>query len=242
MNHRHEKSFGMNSAELCVLVVDPSDELMDSVSEHLVRDGFLVRRAGDGEEALATFRAAVPDLLLLELDIARISGLDLFREIRRTSDVPTIIVTNRSAEADRVVGLELGADDYIVKPYSKRELLARVGAVMRRSRCECGLLRSSHPRDMQNAITIDRERHNAKRGNQIIQLTATEFRILDALASNVDQTLTRSQLLDIVGHDSYIYDRTLDKHVANLRRKIEVNPSHPNHVITIFGVGYRFRA
>jgi DNA-binding response OmpR family regulator len=226
-----------------VLVVDPSSELIDSISAHLGADGFEVQQAVDGESALSIFTSAPPDLVVLDLQLSKLPGLDVLREIRRVSDVPTIIVTDRASEADRIVGLELGADDFLAKPCSPRELLARIGALMRRSRCECGNVRSlqtSH--GSRDAITINRGRHQAMRGAETLHLTATEFRILDALASHPDQTLTRSQLLDLVAYDSSVFDRTLDKHIANLRKKIEVNAAHPYHLITIFGVGYRFRA
>jgi DNA-binding response OmpR family regulator len=226
-----------------VLVVDPTNDVAEAISAHLGADGFDVRRAGDGETALSIFTTTQPDLVVLDLELSRLPGLDVLREIRRTSDVPTIIVTDRASEADRIVCLELGADDFLAKPCSPRELLARISALLRRSRCECGSVRSLQTaRGSRDAITIDRGRHQAMRGSETLHLTATEFRILDALATHADQTLTRSQLLDLVAYDSSIFDRTLDKHIANLRKKIEVNAAHPYHLITIFGVGYRFRA
>jgi DNA-binding response OmpR family regulator len=228
---------------LSVLVADPAPDVIDSISAQLGADGFDIQQAVDGEEALTAFKRIQPDLVLLELQLPKVTGLDVLREIRRISDVPTIIVSDRASEADRIVGLELGADDFLAKPCSPRELLARISALLRRSRCECGNIRSLQTsRGSQDAITIDRGRHQVLRGNEILKLTATEFRILDALASHTDQTLTRSQLLDLVAHDSSIFDRTLDKHVANLRKKIEANAAHPHHLITIFGVGYRFRS
>jgi DNA-binding response OmpR family regulator len=228
---------------LTVLVVDPATDVIESISEQLCADGFKTQHAIDGEDALAVFKHSQPDLILLELQLPKVNGLDVLREIRRLSDVPTIIVSDRASEADRIVGLELGADDFVAKPCSPRELLARIGALVRRSRCECGNVRSlQSSRRSQDAITIDRGRHQVMRGNEVVKLTATEFRILDALASHADQTLTRSQVLDLVAHDSSIFDRTLDKHVANLRKKIEADAAHPHHLITIFGVGYRFRS
>jgi DNA-binding response OmpR family regulator len=225
-----------------VLVVDPTNDIVEAISSHLGTDGFDVRQARDGESALALFRSAQPDLVVLDLQLSKLPGLDVLREIRRESDVPTIIVTDRASEADRIVGLELGADDFLAKPCSARELLARISALLRRARCECGSVRSLQSLRTRDVITIDRGRHQAMRGNETLRLTATEFRILDALATHPDQTLTRSQLLDLVAYDSSIFDRTLDKHIANLRKKIEVNATHPYHLITIFGVGYRFRA
>ncbi|MGA2393474.1 MAG: response regulator transcription factor [Candidatus Lustribacter sp.] len=224
-----------------ILIVDPTSDLMESISDQLGTDGYEIQQAADGEQALLAFKLFRPDLILLETQLAKIPGLDVLREIRRISDVPTIIVTTRADEADRVVGLELGADDFLAKPCSPRELLARIAALLRRSRCECGNVRSLQAtHGTQDTITIDRGRHQVLRGDELLNLTATEFRILDALASNSDQTLTRGQLLDMVGRDSAIFDRTLDKHVANLRKKIEINASHPRHLVTIFGVGYRF--
>jgi DNA-binding response OmpR family regulator len=226
-----------------VLVADQSMDVFETITSQLIADGFDIRLALDGEQAISIFKSTKPDLVLLDLQLPKLPGLDVLREIRRISDVPTIIVTDRATEADRIVGLELGADDFLAKPCSARELLARIGALLRRSRCECGNVRSLQSSRMSHdTITIDRGRHIAMRGNDTLQLTATEFRILDALASHPDQTLTRSQLLDMVAHDSSIFDRTLDKHVANLRKKIEVNAGNPHHLITIFGVGYRFRS
>jgi DNA-binding response OmpR family regulator len=228
---------------LSVLVADPGSEVTDAVADQLGADAFDIYHALDGEDALATFKRIQPDLILLELQLPKISGLDVLREIRRISDAPTIIVSDRATEADRIVSLELGADDFLAKPCNSRELLARIGALVRRSRCECGNIRSlQSSQRAHHTITIDRGRHQVLRGNEVVKLTATEFRILDALASHADQTLTRSQLLDLVTHDSSIFDRTLDKHIANLRKKIEANASHPHHLITIFGVGYRFRS
>jgi DNA-binding response OmpR family regulator len=199
----------------CLLVIDPSPSVVDAIGEQLVADGFRVVHSVDGQQAIALLETLQPDLVLLELQLPKVPGLDVLREIRRLGDVPTIIVSDRATEADRIVGLEVGGDDFVAKPCSSRELLARIGAVLRRARCECG--------------------------NEVLPLTATEFRILDALATHPDQTLSRSELLSLVAYDSSIYDRTLDKHVANRRKKIEVNASHPAHLLTIFGVGYRFR-
>ena len=224
----------------CVLVVDNRSDVVDAISQHLVSDSYSVYCADDGEQGLQLYNELRPDLLLLELNLPVIPGLDVFREVRRISDVPIIIITDRGTEADIVVGLELGADDYIIKPFSARELLARIGAVMRRSRCDCGSVRRLASRDFQHAITIDREHHQVRRGKDVLQLTATEFRVLSALASHPGQTLSRAQLLDLVAHDADIYDRTLDKHIANLRKKIETNPAYPRHLVTIFGIGYRF--
>jgi len=228
---------------LSVLVVDPGTVVADAIADQVGADAFNVHHARDGEEALATFKRIQPDLVLLELQLPKINGLDVLRDIRRAYDTPIIIVSERASEADRIVGLELGADDFLAKPCSARELLARIGALVRRSRCECGNIRSlQSSQRIQDTITIDRAHHQVLRRNEIVKLTATEFRIIDALASHANQTLTRSQLLDLVTHDSSIFDRTLDKHVANLRKKIEANASHPHHLITIFGVGYRFRS
>jgi len=246
-NTTNEREKGMQFAanasahKPSVLVADPARDVIDAISGQLRTDGFTLHHAVDGAEALAAVKQLKPDMVLIELRLATISGLDVLREIRRISDVPTIIVSARADDADRIVALELGADDFLAKPYSPRELLARIGALARRSRCECGNIRSLRAsRGTHDAITIDRGRHQVLRGDELLNLTATEFRILDALASNSDQTLTRGQLLDMVGRDSAIFDRTLDKHVANLRKKIEINASHPRHLVTIFGVGYRF--
>jgi DNA-binding response OmpR family regulator len=237
------KETHVSARKRTVLIADPATDTFNAISGQLDADGFTMQHAVDGTTALATLKHLEPDLMVLDLQLATSSGLDLLREIRRVSDVPTIVVSDRAGETDRIVALELGADDFLGKPCSSRELLARIGALVRRSSCECGSIRSlESSRRAHDAITIDRGRHQVLRGNDIVKLTATEFRILDALASNADHTLTRSQVLDLVTHDSPVFDRTLDKHVANLRKKIERDASHPRHLITIFGVGYRFRS
>lgn len=169
---------------LTVLVVDPATDVVESISDQLHADGFKIQHAVDGEDALDVFKRSQPDLVLLELQLPKVNGLDVLREIRRLSDVPTIIVSDRAGEADRIVGLELGADDFLAKPCSPRELLARIGALVRRSRCECGNVRSLQlSRRSQDAITIDRGRHQVMRGNEVLKLTATEFRMRGARKS-----------------------------------------------------------
>lgn len=224
------------------LIVDPDRDIVEVIATYLRDDGYGVVRAYDGEEALRLFVESQPDIVLLDLTLPKGPGLEVFRRMRAESDVPVIIVTARSADTDRIVGLELGADDYVTKPFSPRELVARVGAVLRRSRCSCGATRRLRPATNNDDLEIDRNAHEARRRGRSVQLTPTEFRILDALARHSGQILTRAQLLDYVASEGETYDRTLDKHIANLRKKIEDDPSHPRYVVTVFGVGYKFSA
>lgn len=225
-----------------VLIIDGDRNVVDIVVAYLGDDGYSVVRAYDGEQGLRMASEANPDLIVLDLVLAKRNGLDVFRTIRAESDVPIVIVSGRTSETDLVVALELGADDYITKPFSPRELVARIGAVLRRSRCSCGMVRTSRTRVTAADLEIDRESYQARRNGRRVPLTPTEFRILDALARHRGQILTRAQLLDCVASDGDVFDRTLDKHIANLRKKIEDDPSRPRYVVTVFGVGYKYSA
>jgi DNA-binding response OmpR family regulator len=222
-----------------ILVADSDREIVDIVATFLQDDGYSVVRAYDGDAVLALHDETKPDLVMFELMIPKRSGLDLLRDLRRVSDVPIIVCTARASEADRIVGLELGADDYVTKPFSPRELVARMGAVLRRATCSCGAFRSARVAQTPE-IEVDREAHEARRNGRLLPLTPTEYRILEALSRNPGQILTRAQLLDAIATDGEVYDRTLDKHIANLRKKIERDSAHPRLVLTVFGIGYKF--
>jgi two-component system alkaline phosphatase synthesis response regulator PhoP len=205
--------------------------------DYLERASFRVLTAGDGVTALAAARLESPDLIVLDLMLPGMDGLDVCRTLRRESDVPIIMLTARAEEAERLVGLELGADDYITKPFSPRELVARVRTVLRRVRGSVhkqGILRAAD-------LEINLEGHRIERDGQPIKLSRIEFNLLVALAQHPGLTFTRAQLLErIHGYAFEGYDRSIDAHVKNLRRKLEPDQSEPRYIITVYGVGYKF--
>jgi DNA-binding response OmpR family regulator len=224
-----------------ILVIDDDRQIVEVLAACLKGEGYAVSRAYDGEEGLRLALDTRPDLILLDLMLPKRSGLDVVRALRPQTNVPVMILSARDSETDRTVGLELGADDYVTKPFSARELMARVGAVLRRSRCHCGAERGAQW-PVAEGIEIDRETRQVRRNGQPVALTPTEYRILDVLMRHRGQILSRAQLLEHVAAHGDVFDRTLDKHIANLRKKIEDNPSRPRHVVTVFGLGYRFPA
>lgn len=220
-----------------ILVVDDEPKIVKLARDYLEQAGFRVLPASDGNEALAVFRQSRPDLVVLDLNLPGQDGLEVCRALRRVSDVPIIMLTARVDETDRLIGLELGADDYVVKPFSPRELVARVRAVLRRVRGgvrQPGLIRAAD-------LEIDLNGHTVTRAGAYIALTRTEFNLLAILAQHPGQTLTREQLVDQLYGVTYEgFDRSIDAHVKNLRRKLEVNPLEPHYLLTVFGVGYKF--
>jgi DNA-binding response OmpR family regulator len=227
-----------------ILIVDDEPSIRDVLAVYLRDEGFLVDEAADGRAALRSAASAPPDLLLLDLNLPTVSGIEVFRRLRATSDVPVIMLTARTDEVDRVVGLELGADDYIGKPFSPREVVARVKSVLRRTRSRpyeaassAHAVRAGPPRD----IDIDRTAHEVRVRGKTVDLTPMEFRILDTLEREPGRAFTREQLLERIATDAVVvFDRTLDRHVANLRQKVEREPSRPRHILTVFGVGYKY--
>lgn len=221
-----------------ILVVDDEHKIVDLVKVYLDKAGFRVLTAADGEAALAAFRSERPHLVILDLNLPKIDGLDVCRGLRRESDVPIIMLTARDEEMDRLIGLELGADDYVTKPFSPRELVARVKAVLRRAAPDSG-------RDgeiVAGDLAIDPARYEVRRGTSVLDLTATEFKLLYALASSPGRVFSRLQLLDRVQGDAFEgYERTIDAHIKNLRQKIEPEPQKPRYILTVFGVGYKFQ-
>ncbi|OQY17967.1 MAG: DNA-binding response regulator [Anaerolineaceae bacterium 4572_32.2] len=220
-----------------ILVVDDEPKIARLAQDYLERGGFRVVTAADGITALAAARHDRPDLVVLDLNLPGLDGLDLCRALRRESAVPIIMLTARVEETDRLIGLELGADDYITKPFSPRELVARVRAVLRRVRGgvhQPGLVRVGD-------LEIDLQGHSVSRAGEPIRLTRTEFNLLAVLAQHPGQTFTRAQLLDRLHGVAYDgYDRSIDAHIKNLRHKVEINPSEPRYVLTVYGVGYKF--
>ncbi len=220
-----------------ILVVDDERGIVKLARDYLEQGGYRVITAADGGTALAVARHERPDLVVLDLNLPGLDGLDVCRVLRRDSDVPVIMLTARVDEADRLIGLELGADDYITKPFSPRELVARVRAVLRRVRGgvhQPGLVRAGD-------LEIDLKGHRVTRKGEPIGLSRTEFNLLATLAQHPGQTFTRAQLLDRLHGVAYEgYDRSIDAHVKNLRRKLEPDSTEPRYVLTVYGIGYKF--
>jgi two-component system, OmpR family, alkaline phosphatase synthesis response regulator PhoP len=220
-----------------ILVVDDEARIVKLVRDYLERAGLNVLSARDGETALAVARREQPDLIILDLMLPGVDGLDVCRRLRQESGVPIIMLTARVEEADRVVGLELGADDYVTKPFSPRELVARVRATLRRAEGQVGPATVIRAAD----VELDTAALAATVGGQPVDLTATEFHLLAALARQPGRIFSREQLLEAVHGVAFDgYDRSIDSHVKNIRRKIEPDPHRPRYIQTVYGVGYRF--
>jgi two-component system alkaline phosphatase synthesis response regulator PhoP len=223
-----------------ILVVDDEPGIVAIARDYLERAGFRVIVAGDGPSALRLARAERPSLLVLDLMLPGMDGLDVARALRQdpaTHTLPIIMLTARVEETDRLIGLELGADDYITKPFSPRELVARVRAVLRRAEGEHDIATVRRAGD----LVIDFQRRSVRHDGEPIELTATEFDLLAILAREPGRPFTRTQLLELAYDVSYAgFDRTVDAHIKNLRRKIEPDPRNPRYVLTIYGVGYKF--
>jgi DNA-binding response OmpR family regulator len=220
-----------------ILIVDDEERIVQTVKAYLDQEGFKTYTASDGEAALRAFEEKGPDLIVLDLMLPRLSGIEVTKKIRATSNVPIIMLTAKASEADRVVGLELGADDYVVKPFSPRELVARVRAVLRRIEGDTG----TAERIVSGGLDIDLKTREVKVNGVEIELTPTEFDLLAFLAHHPGQVFTRLQLLrEVQGYTYDAFARTIDTHVKNLRRKIEEDPKEPHYLLTVHGVGYRF--
>jgi DNA-binding response OmpR family regulator len=221
-----------------ILVVDDEPKILKTVRAYLENAGFRVVTAGDGQMALTIYRHEKPALVVLDLGLPGMDGLDVARTLRRDSNVPIIMLTARVDEADKLIGLELGSDDYVTKPFSPRELVARVRAVLRRTGGE----REEAPVPIvAGDVAIDMERRQVTVSGQPVELTPTEFDLLVVLARHPGRVFTRLELLDRVqGYAFEGYERTVDAHVKNLRQKIEPDPKQPRYLLTVYGVGYRF--
>ena len=220
-------------------MVEDEPKILEVVRDYLADAGFSVTTATDGPSALNHARATSPDLVVLDLGLPGLDGLDVARELQRRSSVPIIMLTARGDEVDRVLGLELGADDYLVKPFSPRELVARVRAVLRRT--ENRPATDGRSPFSAAGIDVDPGRRSVVVAGRPADLTATEFDLLAHLARQPGRVFTRSQLLDVIhGVAVESYERAIDAHVKNIRRKIEPDPHRPRYVVTVHGVGYRF--
>jgi DNA-binding response OmpR family regulator len=220
-----------------ILVVDDEMKIARLVKDYLSEAGFDVALASTGPAAVAAVRSDRPDLVVLDLGLPGMDGYDVTRAIRGGgSSIPIIMLTARSEETDRIVGLELGADDYVVKPFSPRELVARVKAVLRRTGGEVGTetIRAGD-------LVISLPHRTVERAGERIELTTSEFELLRVLASSPGRVFTRGQLLDAIRGVSFeSYERAIDAHIKNLRKKLEPDPRHPTYVLTVYGVGYKF--
>jgi two-component system alkaline phosphatase synthesis response regulator PhoP len=221
-----------------ILVVDDERKIVELVRLYLEKDGYRVLVATDGLDGLELARQKRPDLILLDLMLPGMDGLDICRILQAESDVPIIMLTARTTDEDKLIGLELGADDYVTKPFNPREVVARVRAVLRR----VGKEAARGPTEMRFAgLVIDRRRREVRVRGEVANLTPTEFRLLEVLAGEPGRAFTRLELLDrVFGFDFEGFERTVDVHVKNLRKKIEPDPRRPTYVQTVYGVGYKF--
>jgi DNA-binding response OmpR family regulator len=218
-----------------VLVADDDEDILDLVTFRLEHSGYAVIQARDGEEALERAMNELPDLAVLDVMMPKVDGLDVCRVLRADDEVPIIMLTARSTEDDLLLGLDLGADDYLTKPYNPRELVARVRTVLRRtrSRAEGEVYRVGE-------LEIDPIRHEIRLAGRLVDVTPAEFKILACLAASPGRAFSRQQLLEhAFGFDHYVFDRTIDVHVMNLRKKIEPSPAAPAYLKTVYGVGYK---
>jgi DNA-binding response OmpR family regulator len=219
-----------------VLVVDDDVKTVELVRLYLDRDGYQVLTAYDGVEALRLARENYPDLIVLDLMLPDIDGLEVCRTLRHASDVPIIMLTARTTDQDKLTGLDLGADDYVTKPFSPKELAARVRAVLRRLPGERG------PEEIKNGeLSMNFTKHEAWLAGRPLNLTSVEFKLLGVLAKEPGRVFSRANLIEeALGYDFEGFDRTIDVHILNLRRKLEPDPNHPRYIKTVYGVGYKF--
>ena len=223
-------------ADKKVLVVDDDVKTVELVKLYLDRDGYQVLTAYNGVEALRVAREGYPDLIVLDLMLPDIDGLEICRTLRRESDIPIIMLTARTTDRDKLAGLDLGADDYVTKPFSPKELAARVRAVLRRLPGERG------PEEIKaGKLSMNFATHEARFGDRPLNLTTVEFNLLGILAKEPGRVHSRTSLIEeALGYDFEGFDRTIDVHILNLRRKVEPDPSHPRYIKTVYGIGYKF--
>jgi DNA-binding response OmpR family regulator len=228
--------FSYNQNMTTVLIIEDENELVKVLRAYLEQAGYAVLSAGRGDNGLALWEKRQPDLVLLDLNLPGMNGLDVARAIRKQAETPIIMVTARVDEVDRLIGLELGADDYIIKPYSPREVVARVRTVLRRAGSAQVTFRLLRVADLE----IDLDAHSVLRAGERIEPTPTEFSLLATLAAQPGRVFSRLQLLEASQGTAYEgYERTIDAHIKNLRAKLERNPKEPEYIETVFGVGYR---
>jgi len=220
-----------------VLIVDDDVKLVRLLQTYFEKEGYITYSANDGLDALQVVRERKPDIIVLDLMLPGLDGLNVCRRIRKDNDIPIIMLTARDEESDRLVGLEIGADDYVSKPFSPKEVVARAKAILRR--VNKGIVRSE-PIKVGN-LSIDLERHLVTNGGQIVDVTPTEFKIIELLAANTGKVYSRLQIAEqIQGYSFEGYERSMDAHIKNLRRKIEINSKEPQYIQTVYGIGYKF--
>lgn len=223
-----------------ILAVDDEPKILEMVRSYLINEGFKVLTAASGPEAIEIVDREHPDLIVLDLMMPGMTGFDVFHEVKRRGSTPVIMLTAKADEVDKLVGLEMGADDYLTKPFSLRELAARIRAVLRRTHPEAG--------NGQDVLTfgdlsIDLVKYEVRVGGELITLTPTEYKLLTTMARNPNRVFTRLQLLDAALGTAYEgYERSIDTHISNLRRKLERDASGSKYIVTVFGLGYRFNA
>ena len=232
--------FLIGTIRMKVLVVDDENPIVEVICYNLRKEGFIACSASDAETCIEAVKTQQPDLIILDVMLPAANGFDVCRALRRHSNVPIIMLTAKAEETDRIVGLELGADDYITKPFSIRELMSRVKAVLRRTQTVdlpgSGVVRVGQ-------LTIDPDRYEVTVGDRRVELSPKEFDLLRFLATHAGQVFSRQALLDRVwGPDAYVEDRTVDVHIRWLREKVESTPSKPDRLLTVRGVGYKFRS
>ncbi|HET9110836.1 MAG TPA: response regulator transcription factor [Ktedonobacterales bacterium] len=224
-----------------ILIVDDEPNLVDLLAGYLSREGYDVTTAADGRAAVEAARAQAPDLILLDVMLPGLDGVEVCREIRRFSDAYILMLTARAEEVDKLIGLSVGADDYVTKPFSPREVVARVKAMLRRPRAQTQMPADAAeaPPLRIGALVIDEARHTVTRDGMDVTLTAREFALLVTLARHPGRVFTRAQLLEQVWGDEYYDDHVVDVHIGNLRKKLEHDPAQPRYLVTVRGVGYR---
>lgn len=233
---------GKYHGDMAAHVVLAEDDPLQAelLRRYLESEQYRVTVATDGREVLEAVRREHPELLILDVMLPRVDGLDVCRILRAESDIPILMLTARSSEDDILLGLDLGADDYVTKPYSPRQLMARVRTLIRRSRLTGTAV---DPGAAPGPIVVDPSRHEVRVNGELVELTRAEFRLLDVLVDNEGLVFSRAQLLErIHGSDRFITERTIDVHVRNVRAKIETDPANPQHLLTVYGVGYKFAA
>ena len=223
-----------------IMVVEDEDNIRANVAEFLQTEGYETVLAKDGEEALNLFEQKQPDLVILDLMLPKVDGLEVCKRLRQHSAVPIIMVTARNEEIDKLLGLELGADDYITKPFSLRELKARIKAVLRRTKVNPAQANAEEKLTFGN-LEVNLDRREVRVGGKVVDLTPSEYAILTTLCQNIGRPYSRLQLLNATLGESYAgYERAIDTHVSNLRKKIEDNPQKPVYILTVYGLGYKF--
>ncbi len=222
-----------------ILVVDDEINLLQVVKDYLTLEKYEVYTADRGNKAIELFHDIQPDFVILDLMLPDMSGEEICRHIRKESDIPILMLTAKSSEDDKVTGLYIGADDYVTKPFSPRELVGRVRAILRRTKGNTAVADILEFNG--NDLLIDIPKHIVKKGGEVINLTPNEFKVLLTLAQNPQKVFTRSQLVSLAfGYDFEGYDRTVDTHIKNLRQKIEDDVKEPRYIVTVYGIGYKF--